>query len=200
MGHVEIITLIISGIVAYLTRGRGDARVLAHDMQTSKKGARLGQWMVNHEDKLKSRSNLHSSEPIKSADTPGKQTASAPAEKLLKSTHKSLDKLDNKAFSSAANQLDPADKQGRLTFAGRALQKHASRDGSAFPKVKGNQEDINAQGLSVVNQILNNPASATTSKITGRFGNVTDIIAPDGRGLRYDASGKFIGLLEPGKL
>lgn len=30
-------------------------------------------------------------------------------------------------------------------------------------------------------------------------GRVMDVIAPDGRGIRYDSNGKFIGLLEPSK-
>jgi filamentous hemagglutinin len=43
--------------------------------------------------------------------------------------------------------------------------------------------------------------SGGTIKDTGRFGKVMDVIAPppDGRGLRYDSNGKFIGLLEPPK-
>jgi filamentous hemagglutinin len=40
---------------------------------------------------------------------------------------------------------------------------------------------------------------SVTYKDTGRFGKVMDVIAPDGRGLRYDLNGKFIGLLEPPK-
>ena len=33
--------------------------------------------------------------------------------------------------------------------------------------------------------------------ITGRYGQVTDVISSSGRGLRYDAQGKLIGFLEP---
>jgi len=46
---------------------------------------------------------------------------------------------------------------------------------------------------------LSNPATTVTYKDTGRFGKVMDVIAPDGRGLRYDSNGKCIGLLEPPK-
>ncbi|MFC3944978.1 hypothetical protein HX857_14335 [Pseudomonas gingeri] len=102
-------------------------------------------------------------------------------------------------LSSAGKMLDPADKSGQLSLAGRALQKHGSREGSAFPSVKGSPSEINAQGQKIADEILNNPASTITYKDTGRFGKVMDIVAPDGRGLRYDASGKFIGLLEPPK-
>ena len=31
---------------------------------------------------------------------------------------------------------------------------------------------------------------------TGRFGDVIDAVAPDGRGVRYSSDGTFIGLLE----
>ncbi|VVP60948.1 hypothetical protein PS880_06229 [Pseudomonas fluorescens] len=102
-------------------------------------------------------------------------------------------------LSSAGKLLDPADKSGQLSLAGRALQKHGSREGSAFPSVKGSPSEINAQGQKIADDILSNPASTVTYKDTGRFGKVMDIVAPDGRGLRYDASGKFIGLLEPPK-
>ncbi|MBX8547547.1 hemagglutinin repeat-containing protein [Pseudomonas cichorii] len=107
---------------------------------------------------------------------------------------KSIDELSN-----AGKVLDPADKSGQLSLAGRALQKHGSREGSAFPSVKGSPSEINAQGQKIADEILNNPASTVTHKDTGRFGKVMDIVAPDGRGLRYDANGKFIGLLEPPK-
>lgn len=102
-------------------------------------------------------------------------------------------------LSNAGKLLDPADKSGQLSLAGRALQKHGSREGSAFPSVKGSPSEINAQGQKIADEILSNPAATVTYKDTGRFGKVMDVIAPDGRGLRYDSNGKFIGLLEPPK-
>ncbi|SDB51338.1 hemagglutinin repeat-containing protein [Pseudomonas sp. NFACC13-1] len=102
-------------------------------------------------------------------------------------------------LSNAGKLLDPADKSGQLSLAGRALQKHGSREGSAFPSVKGSPSEINAQGQKIADEILSNPATTVAYKDTGRFGKVMDVIAPDGRGLRYDANGKFIGLLEPPK-
>lgn len=102
-------------------------------------------------------------------------------------------------LSNAGKLLDPADKPGQLSLAGRALQKHGSREGSAFPSVKGSPSEINAQGQKIADEILSNPATTVTYKDTGRFGKVMDVIAPDGRGLRYDSNGKFIGLLEPPK-
>ncbi|MDZ3993040.1 DUF6861 domain-containing protein [Pseudomonas sp. Teo4] len=58
IGHVEVVVLLLGAIVAYLTRGRGDARVLAQEMAASNKGARLGQWMLKHEEGLKTRPDL----------------------------------------------------------------------------------------------------------------------------------------------
>ncbi|MBU9847145.1 hypothetical protein [Rahnella ecdela] len=98
-------------------------------------------------------------------------------------------------LSDGAKLLD----KGDLTQAGRALQKHGGRIGSAFPPVKGNTAAINEQGQSIVDGILNDESKKVLFSNTGRFGQVTDIIATDGRGLRYDPQGKLIGFLEPPK-
>jgi hypothetical protein len=57
-GHVAMATLLLSAIVAYLTRGRGPAQALASEMQRSASGAKLAQWMLKHEDALKKRPDL----------------------------------------------------------------------------------------------------------------------------------------------
>jgi hypothetical protein len=67
LGHVEVVVLLLGAIVSYLTRGRGDARVLAHEMAASRKGARLGQWMLKHEEGLKKRPDLQVPERRKGA-------------------------------------------------------------------------------------------------------------------------------------
>ena len=102
-------------------------------------------------------------------------------------------------LSNAGKLLDPADKSGQLSLAGRALQKYGSREGIAFPSVKGSPSEINAQGQKIAGEILSNPATTVTYRHTGRFGKVMDVIDSDGRGLLYDSNGKFIGLLEPPK-
>ncbi|MFI7835766.1 DUF6861 domain-containing protein [Pseudomonas asiatica] len=66
-GHVEVVLLLLGAIVSYLTRGRGDARVLAQEMAASRKGARLGQWMLKHEEGLKKRPDLQVPERRKGA-------------------------------------------------------------------------------------------------------------------------------------
>ena len=50
------------------------------------------------------------------------------------------------ARSNSGKFLDPADKSGQLTRAGRALQKHGGRQGSTFPGVKGNASQILSDG------------------------------------------------------
>ncbi|MFV3339421.1 DUF6861 domain-containing protein [Pseudomonas sp. NY15349] len=67
MGHVEVVVLLLGAIVSYLTRGRGDARMLAQEMAASRKGVRLGQWMLKHEEGLKKRPDLQVPERRKGA-------------------------------------------------------------------------------------------------------------------------------------
>jgi hypothetical protein len=98
-------------------------------------------------------------------------------------------------LARAATAID----RGGLTAAGRALQKHGGREGSAFPAAKGNPLSINQQGQNIVDEILGNRGSTTVIRNHPRFGQVTEVRAPDGRGLRYGPDGKFIGFLEPQK-
>ena len=110
------------------------------------------------------------------------------AKSLVHRTEVGLDNL-----SQAAGAAD----KGDLTAAGRALQKHGGRSGSAFPEVRSNPAEINKAGQAVVDEILTAPGSTTTRRHHARFGDVIEVRAPDGRGVRYDASGRFIGFLEP---
>jgi hypothetical protein len=96
-------------------------------------------------------------------------------------------------LSRAAGVLD----RGGLTAAGRALQKHGGREGSSFPAARGNAASINQQAQHIVDNILSNPGSTTRTRHHARYGDVTEIVAPDGRGIRYDNNNKFIGFLEP---
>lgn len=88
------------------------------------------------------------------------------------------------------------DKAG-LTKAGRALQKHGDRAGSIFPKATGDAASKNAQGQQVVDNILNDSTKTIVQQNTGRFGQVIDIVSPNGLGIRYDSDGTLIGFLEP---
>ncbi|WP_409261764.1 DUF6861 domain-containing protein, partial [Pseudomonas putida] len=66
-GHVEVVMLLLGAMVSYLTRGGGNAGVLAQEMAASKKGARIGQWMLKHEEALKKRPDLQVPERRKGA-------------------------------------------------------------------------------------------------------------------------------------
>jgi hypothetical protein len=94
----------------------------------------------------------------------------------------------------SGKELDPADKGGELTKAGRNGQKHGSRPGSVFPTPTGDAESKNKQGQEVLEDIVNDPDS--TTKKGNRFGGV-NVIAPDGKGAAFDSEGKFQGFLEP---
>ena len=96
-------------------------------------------------------------------------------------------------LARAASALD----RSGLTAAGRALAKHGGRPGSAFPKPTGDAAEINRTAQKIVDGILRNRNSTAAVRQTGRFGQVTDVIGPDGRGLRFDSSGNFLGFLEP---
>ncbi len=97
---------------------------------------------------------------------------------------RTLDKLSNAARAADKNNL---------TKAGRALQKHSDRTGSAFDAPSKKANDLNRQGQDIVDDILTNPGSSRRpNKLGGE-----DVIAPDGRGVRYNPDGSFRGFLEP---
>src|SRR5690606_38181157 len=55
-----------------------------------------------------------------------------------------------------ASATKPWGEQG-LTVVGRALQKHAGREGSVFQGVKFSHKTANQEGLNILNQIMNSP-------------------------------------------
>jgi hypothetical protein len=107
-----------------------------------------------------------------------------PMGKLTGAVARSLEEL-----SGAAGVLD----RNGLTAAGRALQKHGDRTGSAFTQVPGGPRALNPAGQDVVDDILTSPGSTVSPN---RLGGV-DVRAPDGRGIRYNGDGSFRGFLEP---
>ncbi|MGB3464929.1 MAG: hypothetical protein WBA74_06660 [Cyclobacteriaceae bacterium] len=90
-----------------------------------------------------------------------------------------------------------APSKGELTAVGRALQKHGSRSGSLFPKATGNAASMNAQGKSVLQNIISHPNASTVTRHHRRFGNIMEIKIPNGQGARFSADGKtFFGFIE----
>jgi hypothetical protein len=104
--------------------------------------------------------------------------------------------LQQKLRNDLARSATAAADDGVLAIT-RAIQKHSAREVTAFSPVTGNLAARNAAGRALADDILGNPATTFTQRTTGRFGEVLDVVAPDGRGLRFGSDGQFIGLLEP---
>lgn len=80
-----------------------------------------------------------------------------------------------------------------MTVAGRALEKHGSRPGSAFPRAVGNVASKNIQGQEVLEDIL----LSNNQRITpNRFGGQDVFDTHTGRGVRFDGNGNMMGFLE----
>lgn len=107
-------------------------------------------------------------------------------------------KVGARSSFEALSQSAAASYKGQeMSVAGRALQKHGGRPGSAFPGATGSPQAINRQA-SIVDDVLQNPARTRTSFYNPRLDQcVVDIRIPGGRGIRYGESGDFRGFLEP---
>ena len=96
------------------------------------------------------------------------------------------------ATGALRGAVQVADRNG-LTQAGRALQKHSDREGSVFYGLStGGPAARNAQGLSVLDEILGDP-----NRRTEVLNRVTNIWDSNGRGVRFGNDGSFMGFLEP---
>lgn len=88
-----------------------------------------------------------------------------------------------------------------LTDAGRSLQKHGGREGSAYSYSSQKASILNQEAKAVVDEILSNPNTKLETRVV--FENkqritVVDATAPDGRILRFNSDGtRFIGFREP---
>jgi hypothetical protein len=127
--------------------------------------------------------------------SPGISTVETPNQQLLFADSNgtningisySLDEL-----SRAAHVID----RRAFTAAGRSLTKHGSGQrplNSLFPAPKGSPQAINLQAQNIVDDILTTPGNFIQNYYRGRFGNTIEVRAPDGRGIVYDAQGKFL--------
>lgn len=85
---------------------------------------------------------------------------------------KALQKVlpNTKAFLKSADTIWKQGAQGKLTNAGRALQKHAGRKGSAFSNIKFSGRTANKEAKKIIQEIMNsknrvikvNPNGTTT--------------------------------------
>jgi RHS repeat-associated protein len=103
---------------------------------------------------------------------------------------KALTKFGKEGISAllqAGNELD----RNNLTNAARALQKHGSREGSAFPNVSG--KELNEKGNEILEGILNSDNQLI--RTTDNGGSVI-FDQNTGRGVAYTKDGKFNGFRE----
>ncbi|MEU9185129.1 polymorphic toxin-type HINT domain-containing protein [Streptomyces sp. NPDC048484] len=106
------------------------------------------------------------------------------------------------ASKSGANS-DPSDSRGQYSMAGRALQKHAGRNGNPngwpTPSGKQNPKGWNSAGQDMLDDILTHPGSIETrgrGRIGGQWQDVVDIRLPSGLGARFTPGGSFSGFLD----
>lgn len=114
---------------------------------------------------------------------------------VAKGTAKQLSVSAVHEFSNAASLV--LNSKNGLTVAGRALQKHGVRTPNAFPDPGGTMGNISQAAQSYVDDILTHPGSVFIETTRPRFGQVIEVIAPDGRGVRFNSLKQFIGFLQP---
>ena len=92
---------------------------------------------------------------------------------------------------------------GRQTFtkAGRALQEHANRPGDIWaqylPQGTLNPANYNTRASQLVQEVLTHPGTVR-SYHTNKYGEkFIHYFAPDGRGLRFNLDGSFVGFINP---
>ncbi|MCB1075501.1 MAG: hypothetical protein KDK59_08210 [Simkania sp.] len=102
------------------------------------------------------------------------------------------------SFADLSEAGTLADK-GKLSKAGRALQKKTDRLDSVFPKPNGTPEEVSLQGQKVLDEILNHPDKVIYFEKPKTLSFETlDIMVPGKGGARFTKDGKtMIGFLEP---
>ncbi|WP_196595098.1 hypothetical protein, partial [Pectinatus frisingensis] len=121
-------------------------------------------------------------------------------EKTAGNTGHVIEGSGNAVWGSSQNLAESAQvlAKGNNTAVGRAFQKHATREGTAFTgEITGNAAKNTEQGMEYLNKILNDTNATYTVRDTNAYGKVLDVRLPDGMGARWSADGKtFIGFLE----
>ena len=121
----------------------------------------------------------------------------------ISSYYDSTSEMDSDVFGTNVGKL-PLDKMSNagkvmdrsgLTKAGRALDKHGNRPGSAFPKATGNPASKNAQGQYHLDDILTHPQSTSNYYKHRSFGDIVDIEVAERGGARFSNKGEFIVFL-----
>ncbi|MEY9850261.1 hypothetical protein ABH940_007385, partial [Streptacidiphilus sp. BW17] len=113
--------------------------------------------------------------------------------------HNSCPPMDLDAALQSGAQAD----RGGYSFAGRALAKHAGRNGNpnGWPIPSGVQNPAawNATGQEMLDNILKNQGSTFTQgygRIGGQWQDTIDVRLPSGLGARFSLTGQFSGFLD----
>jgi hypothetical protein len=87
--------------------------------------------------------------------------------------------------------------RNRLTRAGRAFQKHGSRNPGLWGQPTGSANDLNVMGQTHLDEIVNSSDTVWTSRHHAMYGDILEGHLPDGRGARWSADGSyFFGFLD----
>lgn len=179
--------IILGAVISLLTGGGGTAvKLLQAIKQGPKAVARV----------LRSAFKSPTKTPSKSVD----DVAGSEFDSPLRMSEQAFEAAKKFGNSSIDELLDAGDIIGKngLSDVGRALQKHGSRPGSAFPKAKGNPTAINEQGRNVLESLLKNPEATSVTRHHARFGDILEVKLISGQGARFSSDGrKFIGFIEP---
>lgn len=92
------------------------------------------------------------------------------------------------------NAIRPRDKEG-MSHAARALSKHNpdAREGhEKFPRLRGNARSKNKIAKDVLSEILDNSGTKEVPCTSGKNAGGYYYIAPDGRGVAYNAKGEIV--------
>ncbi len=95
---------------------------------------------------------------------------------------------DTRKFKEAGKLFDRAD----FTRAGRGLMKHGYREGSNFPKPVGTPAQINKQGQTILEEIIDDPLHTVYQQSDGSL----KIFSKNGRGAYFKKDCSFRGFLE----
>jgi tetratricopeptide (TPR) repeat protein len=106
-----------------------------------------------------------------------------------------LNEQEVRQFEAEANSIDPVDANKELTKAGRSFAKHASRPGSSLPKSGGSPGMINEAARKMIHEILTRPQDVRYG-LSGRFGEIIDIVGSNGLGVRFTTGGRFCHFLD----
>jgi hypothetical protein len=101
--------------------------------------------------------------------------------------------INFKSLLDAGKSLD----RGGFTKAGRSLMKHGNRQGSVFPKPKGNPIQINDHAQKILESILQHPEKIIIERPHPDFGKIIEIKVPKMGGVRFTIDGEMIGFIEP---